>query len=180
MKTCEKFRKIKLLLSDVDGVMNDGRIYYLPTPEGVKVAKFFNVRDGLGVRLLQRAGLDFGIITGRKDKVVETRCRDLGCRFSALGVKDKARKVLEILQEAKLSKEEVAYIGDDWNDLPVFDIVGLSLVPQDAPQEIKERVDFVIPVNGGEGVIRYAVEKILKCKGLFEKAVEEFLASLKG
>jgi len=180
MDNCERFKRIKLLLSDVDGVMNDGRIYYLPTPEGVEVAKFFNVKDGLGIRLLQKAGFEFGIITGRKDKVVETRCRDLGCRFYALGVKDKARKVLEILQEAKLSKEEVAYIGDDWNDVPVFDIVGLSLAPYDAPQEIKERVDFVIPVKGGEGVIRYAVEKILKCKGLFEKSIEEFLASLKG
>jgi 3-deoxy-D-manno-octulosonate 8-phosphate phosphatase (KDO 8-P phosphatase) len=179
MELCERFKKIKLLLSDVDGVMNDGRIYYIPTEDGAKVAKFFNVKDGLGIRLLQKAGLEFGIITGRKDKVVELRCRELGCKICALGVKDKAAKVLEILQKERLLKEEVAYIGDDWNDFPVFEVVGLSLAPQDAPPEIRERVNYVIPLRGGEGVIRYAVEKILKCQGLFERAVEEFLKSLR-
>jgi len=180
MDLCGKFKNIKLLLSDVDGVMNDGRVYYLPTAEGVSVAKFFNVRDGLGIRLFQLAGFEFGVITGRNDIVVQKRCQDLSCRYYALGVKDKRKKVLEIMEKARLRHDEVAYIGDDWNDAPVFKEVGLSLTVADAPEEIKALVDYVVPLRGGEGVIRHAVEKILKCKGLFEEAVERFLEHLKG
>ena len=179
MELCERFKKIKLLLSDVDGVMNDGRIYYLPTPEGIEIAKFSNVRDGLGIRLFQKAGFEFGVITGRRDRVVEKRCQDLGCRFYALGVRDKRKKVLEIMEEARLRREEVAYIGDDWNDTPVFDVVGLSLTVADAPEEIRRLADYVVPLKGGEGVIRYTIERILKCKGLFEEAVQKFLSSLR-
>lgn len=180
MDLCGKFKSIKLLLSDVDGVMNDGRVYYLPTPEGVSVAKFFNVRDGLGIRLFQLSGFEFGVITGRNDIVVQKRCKDLSCRYFALGVKDKRKKVLEIMEKANLLREEVAYIGDDWNDVPVFREVGLSLTVADAPEEIKALADYVVPLKGGEGVIRHTVEKILKCKGLFEEAVEKFLDHLKG
>jgi len=179
MTLCERFAKIKLLLSDVDGVMNDGRIYYLPTPEGVSVAKFFNVRDGLGIRLFQSVGFEFGVITGRNDEVVRKRCEDLGCRYYALGVKDKRKKVLEIMEQARLRREEVAYIGDDWNDVPVFDTVGLSLTVANAPEEIRALADYTIPLKGGEGVIRYAIERILKCKNLFEEAVVLFLNRLK-
>ena len=179
MELCDRFSKIKLLLSDVDGVMNDGRIYYLPTAEGISVAKFFNVRDGLGIRLFQLAGFEFGVITGRRDEVVKKRCEDLGCKYYALGVRDKRKKVLEIIEEARLRREEVAYIGDDWNDIPVFGEVGLSLTVADAPEEIRRAADYVVPLKGGEGVIRYTIERILKCRGLFEEAVERFLSHLR-
>jgi 3-deoxy-D-manno-octulosonate 8-phosphate phosphatase (KDO 8-P phosphatase) len=178
MELCEKFKKIKLLLSDVDGIMNDGRIYYVPTPEGVEIAKFFNVKDGLGIRLLQAVGIKFGVITGRSDKVVLKRCRDLNCDFVFTGVKDKG-KVFELIQkEAALRAEEVLYVGDDINDLPALKRAGLSATVIDAPEEIKETVDYIVPLKGGEGVIRHLAEKILKCQNLYEEAVDKFLKML--
>ncbi len=178
MELCERFKKIKLLLSDVDGIMNDGRIYYLPTPEGVEVAKFFNVKDGLGIRLLQVAGIKFGIITGRSDKVVIKRCKDLGCDYIFTGVKDKGKVIDLITKDAALRAEEILYVGDDLNDLPAFRKVGLSATVSDAPEEIKNAVDYIVPLKGGEGVIRHLVEKILKCKNLYGETVEKFLKHL--
>jgi len=180
MELCGRLKKIKLLLSDVDGVMNDGRIYYIPTAEGVGVAKFFNVKDGLGIKLLRTAGIKFGIITGRADRVVERRCKDLNCDYIKMGVGDKAKVVEEIMNTEGLEKEEVCYIGDDWNDFPVFEKVGLALTVADAPEEIKFLADFVIPKRGGDGVIRYLVDKILKCQGKYEETVKKFLENLKG
>lgn len=179
MVLCEKLKKLKVVLTDVDGVMNDGRIYYLPTSQGVEVAKFFNVKDGLAIKLLKLANIKFGIITGRADRVVEKRCKDLGCDFIAMGVGDKEAVVKTIMQENHLKPEEVCYIGDDWNDVPVFKVVGLSLTVADAPEEIQFLADFVIPRKGGEGVIRYLVDNILKCKNIYEETVKRFIQSLK-
>ena len=179
MDLCEKLKKVKLLLSDVDGVMNDGKIYYLPCGDRVEVAKFFNVKDGLGIRLWKLAGGSFGVISGRSDRVVEKRCKDLGCDFVLLGVKDKLKALKLVLENSGLKKEQIAYIGDDWNDVPLSGKVGLFFTLSDAPEEIRSRADFVIPKRGGEGVIRYTIEKILKCKGIYRQAVEKFLFHLK-
>ncbi len=180
MELCERLKSIKLLLSDVDGVMNDGRIYYLPTPERVEVAKFFNVKDGLGIKLLKLAGIKFGVVSGRKDRVVEKRCTDLGCDFIVLGVGDKASAVEEIIQREGLKREEVCYVGDDWNDFPAFEIVGFAVTVADAPEELKLAADYVVPKRGGEGVIRYLVDNILKCRGVYSETVQKFLKGLKG
>lgn len=178
MELCEKFKKIKLLLSDVDGVMNDGRIYYVPTSEGIEIAKFFNVKDGLGIRLLQTVGVKFGVVTGRSDKVVLKRCQDLNCDFIFTGVKDKGRIFELIKKEAALRAEEILYVGDDINDLPALKKAGLSATVSDAPDEIKQTVDYIVPLKGGEGVIRHLAEKILKCQNLYEEAVKRFLKLL--
>jgi 3-deoxy-D-manno-octulosonate 8-phosphate phosphatase (KDO 8-P phosphatase) len=179
MELQSKLKRIKIFLTDVDGVMNDGRIYYLPTGDGVEVAKFFNVKDGLGIKLLKLAGIKFGIITGRADKVVYKRCLDLGCDYIEMGVGDKAEVVKNIINKENISKEEICYIGDDWNDVPVFELVGLSMTVADAPEEIKKKVDFVIPKRGGEGVIRYIVDELLKSKGIYEEIIDKFLENLK-
>jgi len=179
MDLCNKLRKIKVLLSDVDGVLNDGKIYYLPLPEGVGVAKFFNARDGLGIKLLQIAGIKFGVVSGRADPVVLKRCSDLGCDFAELGVKDKGAAVERIIQRAGVKPEEVCFVGDDWNDLLAFEKVGLSVAVADAPEEIKNRAEAVVPVKGGEGVVRYLADRILKCQGVYDLAVERFLKKLR-
>ncbi len=180
MNLCEKLKGIKLLLSDVDGIMNDGKIYYVPTESGVEVAKFFNVKDGLGVKLLKLAGIKFGVITGRADRVVERRCKDLGCDYFLSGVRDKGKAVEEVMKKGGFNSKEVCYIGDDLNDIPAFERVGVALTAEDAPEEVKLAADFVIPKRGGEGVIRHLVEEILRCKGIYEETVRVFLEYLKG
>ena len=176
MKSCEFFRKIRFLLLDVDGVLNDGRLYYIPTKKGnVLIGKTFNVKDGLGLNLWKHAGYKFGIITGRNDKVVEKRCEELGCHFLRMGVKNKIQALEEALKEFSLSPEEVTYIGDDWNDVPVFQKVGAPVTVRDAPEEIKTYCIYITSKKGGRGAVRELVEEILKCQELYELAVERFL-----
>jgi 3-deoxy-D-manno-octulosonate 8-phosphate phosphatase (KDO 8-P phosphatase) len=176
MKACEFFRNIKFLLMDVDGVLNDGRLYYIPNENGnVMIGKTFNVKDGLGLNLWKYAGYKFGIITGRKDEVVKNRCKELGCHFLRMGLKKKVRALEEALKEFNLSPEEVAYIGDDWNDVPVFKRVGAPVTVYDAPEEIKTYCVYVTSKKGGRGAVRELIEEILKCQELFNLAVERFL-----
>jgi 3-deoxy-D-manno-octulosonate 8-phosphate phosphatase (KDO 8-P phosphatase) len=181
---CEKAKKIKLLLSDVDGVLNDGKIYYVPSEissqeDSIVIAKFFNVKDGLGIRMFRLMGFKFGIITGRKDIVVKKRCKDLDCDFYLSGVRDKGEAISKVIQELKISAEEIAYIGDDLNDIPALQKVHLKIAPKDAHPLIKKMVDYITTTKGGEGVVRESIELILFCKGLHEKAVENFLEFLR-
>ena len=176
---CEKFKKVKLLLMDVDGILNDGRVYYVPFPKGeIKIAKFFNVRDGLGINLLRAVGIKIGVITGRSDEVVLKRCQDLKCAFIKMGVKNKLAALEEALKTFNLTAEEVCYIGDDWNDFPVLKAVGVSATVADAPEEIKEVVDYITTKKGGDGAVRELIEVILKCQNRFEEAVSIFLQKL--
>jgi len=98
MSLCEKLKKVKVVLVDVDGVLNDGKLYYLPAEGGVQTAKFFNVKDGLSVRLLKLAGVKFGVVTGRSDAVVKKRCDELNCDYYFYGVKDKGKAVAEVIR----------------------------------------------------------------------------------
>ena len=176
MNTCEVFKNVKFLLLDVDGVLNDGRLYYIPTENGkVLIGKTFNVKDGLGLKLWNYAGYKFGIITGRNDAVVKKRCEELGCHFLRMGVKNKLRALEEALKEFGLTPEEVAYIGDDWNDVPVFRKVGAPITVSDAPEEIKTYCVYITTKGGGKGAVRELIEVILKCQNLYEVAVERFL-----
>ena len=176
MVPCEVFRKVKFLLLDVDGILNDGKLYYIPTETGkVLIAKTFNVKDGLGLNLWKLAGHKFGIITGRSDEVVLKRCKELGCHFLRTGVKDKVKALEEVLKEFGLSTEEIAYMGDDWNDVPVFQRVGAPVTVGDAAEEIKNFCIYTTTKKGGDGAVRELIEIILKCQGLYKVAVERFL-----
>jgi 3-deoxy-D-manno-octulosonate 8-phosphate phosphatase (KDO 8-P phosphatase) len=167
----ERCLRLKLILSDVDGVMTDGSIFVLPSGEEARV---FNVRDGYGVVLAHAAGIETGLITGRASAAVTERARALGMSVVRQGSMDKSRALDEILAEKSLAAHEVAYIGDDYPDLPVINRVGLSAVPQDAPMELKEAAFMVLDCKGGRGALREFIESILRAR----EALVPTLASL--
>lgn len=161
----EKARIIKLLILDVDGVMTDGRIIYTDGGEEIKA---FDVKDGHGVKLLMRGGVDVAILTGRESRVVLHRANNLGIDMVFQGAKDKLRVFEEILKAKGLKDEEVCYLGDDLVDAPVMSRVGLSIAVSDAHDELKGCVDYVTKGRGGRGAVREACELILKAQGKWE------------
>jgi 3-deoxy-D-manno-octulosonate 8-phosphate phosphatase (KDO 8-P phosphatase) len=170
----ERCQRIRLLLSDVDGVMTDGRILLLP---GGGEGKSFHVRDGLGILLAHRAGLRVGILSGRESEVVVSRARELGIGLVRQGIRDKASCFREILKEEVLKPWEVAYLGDDLNDLPVLSEVGLSAAPADAPLDVRSQVFMVLDAPGGAGCLREFVEAILRSRGDWERVVSSLETS---
>ncbi|TWT36746.1 3-deoxy-D-manno-octulosonate 8-phosphate phosphatase KdsC [Posidoniimonas corsicana] len=159
MPLAETCRRIKLLLSDVDGVMTDGSVLYDST--GAEL-KSFNIRDGLGIRLWQRAGGVFGVVTGRESPMVERRCRELDVAILVQNSGDKLPKVQQIASEQGVTLDEIAYIGDDLPDLPVIQAVGLGVAVADAAEEVLHAADYTTQLPGGRGAIRELIEVILK------------------
>jgi 3-deoxy-D-manno-octulosonate 8-phosphate phosphatase (KDO 8-P phosphatase) len=162
----DRCRRLKLVLSDVDGVMTDGTVLFLP---GGGEARSFHVRDGLGVVLAHRAGLRTGIVSGRSSLDVEHRARELGIVIVRQGVADKAAALGEVLAEQALAAHEVAYIGDDVNDLAVMRAVGLSAAPADAPFEVRAAAEMVTQAAGGRGCLREFLEAILRARGDWDR-----------
>jgi 3-deoxy-D-manno-octulosonate 8-phosphate phosphatase (KDO 8-P phosphatase) len=167
----ERCLRLKLILTDVDGVMTDGSIFILPSGEEARV---FNVKDGYGVILAHAAGIETGIITGRASSTVTERARTLGMSVVKQGSLDKIRLFDEILSEKSLAPEEVAYIGDDYPDLPILQRVGLSATPADAPMALKEAAFMIMENAGGRGALREFIESILRAR----EALVPTLASL--
>ena len=154
-----KLAKIKLLLLDVDGVMTDGRIIY--DNDGGET-KAFDVKDGHGLKLVQRAGIQVGIITGRQSAIVARRAAELGIELVYQGVKDKRLPFNEILEKLALTPEEVAYVGDDVVDLPVMRQVGFAATVADAMDDVKPFADLVTKRSGGRGAVREICDFLLK------------------
>ena len=169
------FKKIKLLILDNDGVLTDGKIIY--NNQQVE-SKNFSAKDGLGIRLLQQTEIKLAIITGRTSRILEKRCEDLDIKQLHQGIRNKLKRTNKLLSELQLSWENVAYLGDDWNDYPVMKRCAISATPSDAFDEIKERVDIVLQRKGGEGVVREFIELILKEKGIFDGTVEKLVTYL--
>jgi len=145
-----KLKRIKLLLLDVDGVLTDGSIIY--NDNGVET-KIFNVKDGLGIRLLMEAGIQVGIVTGRTSKALYHRCTNLGISLLFDGVHEKT-SVLELISEQTgLQAEEIAFVGDDLPDLPLLKRVGFSIAVADAYETIIENVDMTTSAKGGAGAV---------------------------
>lgn len=160
-----RLEKIKLLLLDVDGVLTDGRIII---NDGGQETKCFDVRDGHGMKLLQRSGVRIGIITGRSSKVVEHRMRELGIELVYQGVKDKLAPFQEILARYRLTPEQIAYVGDDLVDLPILKRVGFSATVADGCEELKPLVHHVTRHRGGRGAVREICEMILRANGFWD------------
>lgn len=165
------FSAIRLLLLDVDGIMTDGRIVY--DNNGVE-SKAFDVKDGHGIKLLQRAGIRVGIITGRQSEVVCLRARELGIEILYQGVKDKIVPYREILEDLKLEDADVAYMGDDVVDLPVLRRVGFAATVADACEEVKPLVHFVTTRAGGRGAVREVCDLILKKSGRWPQVTDRY------
>ena len=157
---------IRLLLLDVDGVLTDGSITYTDTGEQIKS---FNVKDGLGIRLLMEAGVEVGIVTARISGALRHRCDNLGITLVVDGTKDKAKALESISANTQINTAHIAFMGDDLIDLPAMTRAG-------APAEVKTRADMITDLPGGKGAVRQACEAILKAKGLWEKSVSRFLS----
>jgi 3-deoxy-D-manno-octulosonate 8-phosphate phosphatase (KDO 8-P phosphatase) len=153
--------RIRLVLLDVDGVLTDGRLYYGPQGE---VMKAFDVKDGHGIVLL-RDRVDFGVISGRPGAVSEARLRDLRFKHLVFGERDKLAGYAR-LAGLGIPDEEVAYMGDDVNDMPLLRKVGLSACPADALPEVKEAVHFVARAPGGRGAVRELCDLVMRAKGV--------------
>ena len=167
-----KLKSIKILLLDVDGVLTDGSIIY--DDEGMQI-KAFNVKDGLGIRLLIDAGIKVGIVTGRTSQTVHHRCKDLGISLIFDGVRDKAEVLDIVLEKTNIQAQEVAFIGDDLLDLPLLKRVGLSIAVADADETVRQNVDMVTFANGGEGAVREVCEAILKARGIWQEIIQRYV-----
>jgi 3-deoxy-D-manno-octulosonate 8-phosphate phosphatase (KDO 8-P phosphatase) len=162
----KKAAQIKALFFDVDGVLTDGKIIF---DDSGHESKQFNVKDGYIISHLKKAGIIVGIITGRESKVVSNRAAELKMDFCHQGIIDKYAAFEKLIQFHKLRRKEVAYIGDDINDLKVLESCGLSACPADALDYIKNRVDIVTKSNGGGGAAREISDLILAAQGALDK-----------
>ena len=170
-------QKIKLLALDVDGVLTDGSIYISPAGE---VFKGFNAKDGMGISCALRSGLQIAVITGRQSPIVERRCEELGITLLQQGVKDKRLALQHMAQKLGLVREEIAYMGDDLNDIPAFKASGLNLVPADAAIEVMAVADIITKASGGRGAVREAITMILAAQDNWNVIVNSYLNAGQG
>ncbi|HET6891251.1 MAG TPA: HAD family hydrolase [Pyrinomonadaceae bacterium] len=163
--------RIKLLLMDCDGVLTDGRLWML---DGGDEQKSFNVRDGLGLDLWHRAGLKSGIISGRNSSAVERRAFVLGIEYVRQGSEDKLRDFEELVTLAGVEENEVAFIGDDLNDIPLMRRSELAFAVADASEDTMAAAHYVTHARGGFGAVREVVEVILRAQGRWADVIERY------
>jgi 3-deoxy-D-manno-octulosonate 8-phosphate phosphatase (KDO 8-P phosphatase) len=164
--------RIKLLLMDCDGVLTDGRLLLL---ENGDEQKWFSARDGLGLELWRRAGLQSGIISGRSSSALELRADELEIDYLRQGSADKVWDFDQILGLANIEEDEVAFIGDDLNDIPLMRRSELAIAVGDSAQETQQAAHYVTQARGGYGAVREAVELILKAQGRWNDLLKEYL-----
>lgn len=148
-----------MLVMDVDGTMTDGKIHI--DSEG-EMFKSFDVKDGYGIKVLcEKYDIITAIITGRKSKIVDVRSKELGIEEVYQAISDKKNKLIELSSKYNLKSEQIAYIGDDVNDLPAMDYAGLTFAPKDSHFEVRKKADFVLKSRGGEGAVRECIDMIV-------------------
>lgn len=199
MSAKTRAKRIKLLLLDVDGVMTDGRIFFLPAPAGANPelraqaaeqadaggyaissdtmveAKGFHAHDGTAISLARLGGIKTGVITKRISETVALRARDLRLDHVCQGVADKVGALEKILAQEGLTAAQAAYVGDDIIDLPVMRRCGLAIAVPNARKEVQDAAHYVTRHGGGKGAVRDAVEFILRAQGSLEKTVRAYL-----
>lgn len=166
--------RIKLLLLDVDGVLTDGKLYFGNNGEEIKA---FNTLDGHGIKLLQKAGVKVGVITGRTSALVTKRTRDLGIDIVIQGREDKWDALQEILASHPFQLDEIAFMGDDWPDLTVMTRVGLALTVANAHCSVAARSHWQSKERGGEGAVRSACDLLMHAQGTFDAALAPFIGT---
>ena len=171
MMTDSRCKNVELMLADVDGVLTDGGIIF--DNEGIEIKKF-HIHDGLGIKLWQRAGFRFGILTARSSHIVKLRASELGVDLLRQGHEDKFPTAMQVIKELGLAPRQVCYIGDDLPDLPVMRHVGWPVAVADAAEEIRAAAAYVTQRPGGRGAVRESVEVILKAKGLWEDLIHRY------
>ena len=182
-------RKIRLLLFDVDGVLTDGKLFFVPqdshqppngasadrTAQGQVEVKGFHAHDGVAHSLARIAGLKTGLITRRSSETVALRARDLKIEYVRQGIRDKRAAFEEIVKEEGIELEEAAFVGDDIVDLPAMRAGGFAIAVKNARVEVKREAHYITPHAGGDGALRDAVEFILKAQGKWKKVVEDYI-----
>lgn len=158
MTLSERARRVKLLIMDCDGVLTDGRLYFGPSGEELKV---FHARDGQGIVDWHAAGFRSGIISGRNSPIVEMRARQLGIEFVYQGRNEKVSALNEMILAAGVTRDEVAFIGDDTPDMEVFPFIGLAVAVADAHEAVKAAAHHVTKTDGGRGAVRELIDMLL-------------------
>lgn len=166
-----KLKNIRLLLLDVDGVMTDGSIIY--DGNGLET-KCFNVRDGHGIKMLQRHGVEVGIITGRTSIVVDIRAKELGIERVYQGALKKLESYNDVKGKTGLDDSQIAYMGDDVIDVPVLRRVGFAAVPLDGLPEVRAVAHYVSSCGGGRGAVREVCDMILKGRGVWDEIIARY------
>ncbi len=167
--------KVRMVLMDVDGVLTDGRLINVPGPDGQMVeTKGFDSQDGIALQWLNWHGIKTGIISGRVSPAAAERARQVKMTYVYQGHIEKIPILDEILADSRLTREEVAYIGDDLTDVVVMHRVGLAIATANARPEVKQEAHYVTTVPGGSGAVREVVELILKSKGLWQQILDKY------
>jgi 3-deoxy-D-manno-octulosonate 8-phosphate phosphatase (KDO 8-P phosphatase) len=171
----ERLARVRLLAMDVDGTLTDG---FLDIPSEGLEGKRFHVADGLGLNVMRQNGFQIAWISGRAAPSVQRRAAELKVTRLLEGIKDKRVVLAQLASEMRLQKDEIAYIGDDWNDLLAFDSAGVRIAVANSADALKMAADYVTKRRGGEGAVREVCEMILEAWGLHEAAVQRYLENL--
>lgn len=170
----QKAKKIKLVTFDVDGVLTDGRLYYGPDGEELKV---FHVWDGLGIKLLQQTGIAIAIITSRSSPIVKQRMQELGIPYLYQGQHNKSYAFNELINKLQINEEQTAHVGDDLPDLPLIQRAGLGIAVANAHPLLQQHADWQTSACGGAGAAREVCEFIMRAQETLEPAYKEYLNS---
>lgn len=168
----QKAQAIKLVAFDVDGIMTDGRLYFTSLGDEIKA---FNVKDGLGLNLLRKTGVEVAIITGRTSELVNRRARDLKIDKLIQGREDKKIALQELIQQEGLTLDQVAYMGDDLPDLGAIRLAGLGVTVADALPIVRQHADFITSSNGGDGAVREFCDWLMQAQGNLDAILEPYL-----
>ncbi len=168
----EKAKNIRLLISDVDGVLTTGVLFY--GANGAEI-KDFHVQDGLGIKMLQQTGVNVAIITAKESHAVTQRMQDLKVKHVYQGQSDKVLAYQELKQKLNLTDEEIAYIGDDLPDLPLLRRVGFAVTVPNAPHIIQKHVAWMTQNAGGKGAMRELCEFIMQAQGTYQTVIDSYL-----
>lgn len=169
----KKAANIKLAVFDVDGVLTNGQLIL---GESGNEYKAFHVRDGHGLVMLLETGCNIAVITARSSNIVAERMASLGIKYVYQGEKDKGARLMKLIDELGIGREQVAYTGDDVIDLPAMTKVGLPIAVADARPEVKQHADWVTDERGGQGAVREVCELIMKAQGKFDERIKAYLS----
>ncbi len=168
-------QNVALLLMDVDGVLTDGKVWFVPDGGELVEVKSFNVLDGAGIALAHRGGLRTGVVSARSSPGVRKRAEELSIEFIYLGVRDKKTALADVVRESGLTGDQVCFMGDEVVDLPAMTRVGFPVAVSNAVPEVRSRAAYVTEALGGNGAVREVIELILKEQGKWDEAIAEFL-----
>jgi 3-deoxy-D-manno-octulosonate 8-phosphate phosphatase (KDO 8-P phosphatase) len=172
----QRLKAVQLVLMDVDGVLTDGRFYFIPGPDGLTETKGFDSRDGIALQWLRRFSIPAGLISGRKSIATDERARSASFRYVYTGNTEKIPMLNEILADAKIPASAVAYMGDDLTDIVIMRRVGMAVATANARPHVKKYAHYVTEAEGGSGAVREFVELLLEAKGHWDEVLRHYEA----